>query len=58
MPGYDPNCDNCFKCMTCRGDGTIMVAKMDRGIGYRVRETCPTCKGAGGKPGAGPHNHR
>ena len=35
-----------------------MVAKMDRGIGYRVRETCPTCKGAGGKPGAGPHNHR
>jgi hypothetical protein len=23
MTGYKPNCDNCFKCGTCRGNGTI-----------------------------------
>jgi DnaJ-class molecular chaperone len=58
MTGYNPNCQNCFKCMTCRGDGTIMQTKSDRGIVYKERVTCPTCKGAGGKPGAGTHNHR
>jgi hypothetical protein len=31
---------------------------MDRGKAYYVTETCATCKGVGGKPGAGAHNHR
>jgi DnaJ-class molecular chaperone len=55
--GYNPNCSNCFKCMTCRGDGTVMQTRSDRGKVWKERATCPTCKGVGGKPGAGPHNH-
>lgn len=58
MPGYDPNCPNCHRCLTCRGDGTIMQTKSDRGIVYKERVTCPQCGGRGGKVGAGPHNHR
>jgi DnaJ-class molecular chaperone len=58
MPGYNPNCNNCFKCMTCKGDGTVMTTKSDRGIVYRERVTCSTCNGVGGKPGAGQHDHR
>jgi nucleoside phosphorylase len=58
MPGYNPNCNNCFKCLTCKGDGTIMLARSDRGKAWRERVTCPTCKGVGGKPGAGAHDHR
>lgn len=60
MQGYDPNCDNCFKCLTCRGDGTVMEPKVDpeSGKAWRERATCPTCKGVGGKAGAGKHDHR
>jgi hypothetical protein len=58
MPGYNPNCQNCMKCFTCRGDGTIMLAKSDRGKAWKERVTCPTCKGVGGKPAAGKHDHR
>lgn len=58
MPGYNPNCDNCFKCMTCRGDGTIYETRMERGIVIKERVTCRTCNGVGGKPGAGQHSHR
>jgi hypothetical protein len=24
----------------------------------KEKVTCPTCNGVGGKPGAGPHNHK
>jgi DnaJ-class molecular chaperone len=58
MPGYNPNCPNCHKCPTCRGDGTIDTTKSERGIVHKVRVTCPACDGRGGKPGPGPHNHR
>jgi len=58
MTGYNPRCDNCFKCLTCKGDGTVKMPKMDRGIAYYERVTCPTCRGVGGKPGAGKHSHR
>lgn len=61
MPGYDPNCPNCFKCMTCRGDGTVMQTRNVDPKNFKViteRVTCPTCNGVGGKPGAGSHNHR
>ena len=58
MPGYDPNCDNCFRCVVCKGDGTVQMPKMDGERAYYVRETCSACNGAGGKPGAGRHDHR
>lgn len=58
MPGYDPNCDNCFKCLTCRGDGTVITTRMERGKVFTERVTCHTCNGAGGKPGTGRHDHR
>jgi len=59
MPGYNPNCNNCFKCLTCHGDGTIdMTRSVGPGKVIKERVTCPTCKGAGGKPGAGPHDHK
>lgn len=58
MPGYDPNCDNCFKCFTCKGTGVVKRTRMDRGIAYYVDETCSGCRGAGGNPGAGQHKHR
>jgi hypothetical protein len=63
MAGYNPNCDNCFKCGTCRGEGTIMKPVSRRKpdgtyVHERERVTCPTCKGVGGKVGAGSHDHR
>lgn len=58
MTGYNPNCNNCFRCLSCRGEGTVTTTRSDRGVDYRVRATCPTCKGVGGKPGAGMHDHR
>lgn len=58
MPKYDPRCDNSFKRVTCRGDGTIRETRMERGKAWYERVTCPTCKGVGGKPGAGRHDHR
>ncbi len=58
MPSYDPRCDNCFKCLICRGNGVVKTTRMDRGKAYYVDETCKTCRGVGGKPGAGSHNHR
>ncbi|NES16165.1 MULTISPECIES: hypothetical protein [Micromonospora] len=58
MPTYEPNCDNCFKCIPCKGTGVVKRTRMDRGKAYYVDETCPTCRGVGGKPGAGHHNHR
>jgi DnaJ-class molecular chaperone len=57
MPGYSPNCDNCFKCLTCRGDGTIHETRQADGRVWKERVTCPTCRGVGGKPGAGAHDH-
>lgn len=35
-----------------------MQTRQDRDKVYRVRITCPTCHGVGGKPGAGKHDHR
>ncbi len=58
MPGYNPKCNSCFKCMTCKGDGTVYTTRSERGQVIRERATCHTCKGAGGRPGAGSHNHR
>lgn len=58
MPGYNPNCDNCFKCLTCRGNGSLEETRSDRGKVWKERVTCRTCNGVGGKPGAGTHNHR
>lgn len=57
MAGYDPNCDNCFKCLYCRGDGTIYETRSHDGELSQRRVTCPECNGAGGKPGAGEHDH-
>lgn len=57
MPGYDPSCQNCFKCMTCKGDGTVERTRSERGQVIKERVTCSTCGGVGGKPGAGTHNH-
>ena len=63
MPGYNPRCSNCFKCMTCGGNGTVREAKSGKkGDGtYRhwyETVTCRTCKGRGGRAGAGKHDHR
>lgn len=57
MPGYNPRCDNCFRCMTCHGDGTVNETRQDGGKVHVVRVTCRTCNGVGGKPGAGKHDH-
>lgn len=57
MASYEPSCPNCFKCGTCRGDGTIYDTRMERGQVIKERVTCRTCGGAGGKRGAGTHNH-
>lgn len=57
LPGYDPNCQNCFKCLTCRGDGTVYETRSDGGEVWKERVTCRTCAGRGGKPGAGMHDH-
>ena len=60
MAGYDPNCDNCFKCLVCKGNGYVDEAFVDpdNGQAGRKRVTCTTCGGAGGKPGRGAHPHR
>lgn len=63
MPGYDPRCNNCFRCSTCHGEGTVQVAKSGRGESgkpefWYERATCSSCRGAGGKPGSGKHDHR
>jgi hypothetical protein len=59
MAGYNPNCGNCFKCLTCRGNGTIEQTRGDLSKKvWKERVTCPTCRGVGGKPGAGAHSHR
>lgn len=58
MPGYSPVCDNCFKCMTCRGNGYVDETRMSNGKVFTERVTCKTCRGVGGKPGAGAHDHR
>lgn len=62
MTGYNPNCDNCFKRATCRGDGTIQEVRSGQAPDgsykhWKERVTCPTCRGVGGKAGAGKHNH-
>lgn len=57
MPGYNPSCPNCFKCMTCKGDGTVRRTRSEHGHVIEERVTCPTCRGVGGKPGAGAHDH-
>jgi hypothetical protein len=63
MAGYNPRCDNCFKCMTCRGNGVVDAPTSGQGGDGRYRhwmerKTCPTCRGVGGRPGAGKHDHR
>lgn len=61
MTGYDPNCNNCFKCLTCKGNGWIEQTRNVDAKKFGVikeKVTCPTCNGAGGRLGAGPHNHR
>lgn len=63
MPGYDPRCGNCHTCMKCRGSGIVVNVTYEldwKGKQVRVerRETCPSCRGAGGRSGVGPHNHR
>lgn len=59
MTGYNPRCNNCFKCGTCKGDGTIYETRSDGKLDkvWKERVTCKTCKGVGGKPGAGTHDH-
>jgi len=57
MASYDPNCPNCFKCLVCRGNGTVDETRMSNGKVWKERVTCKTCGGRGGKPGAGKHNH-
>ena len=57
MPGYNPNCPNCFKCLTCKGNGSLEETRMSGGKVWKERVTCRTCGGRGGKPGAGSHNH-
>lgn len=58
MAGYSPNCNNCFKCMTCRGEGYVDEPRVSGEKAWRERVTCKTCRGVGGKPGAGKHDHR
>jgi hypothetical protein len=63
MTGYNPNCDNCHRCGTCQGDGTVQTAKSDRGESgkpefWYERVTCSSCKGRGGSAGSGKHDHR
>lgn len=60
MQGYDPKCPNCNQCGTCHGKGQIYTTRNVDPKKFDVRKElvdCPTCKGLGGKPGAGPHNH-
>lgn len=53
MANYEPTCDACRKCMTCRGNGTIKEAQSgERPDGsyatwYEI-VTCRTCGGRGG----------
>ncbi|MCX2966862.1 hypothetical protein GIY30_02225 [Gordonia sp. HNM0687] len=63
MTGYNPTCANCHRCAKCRGEGTVDVVKYEtdyKGKQHRVarRETCPSCRGVGGRVGVGKHNHR
>lgn len=63
MAGYNPSCNNCFKCGTCRGNGTIRETRSGQKpdgtyAHWYETVTCKTCQGVGGKPGAGAHNHR
>ncbi len=63
MTGYDPSCGNCHRCPKCGGDGTVTNVKYEKnwkGEQVRVerRETCPSCRGVGGRVGVGPHKHR
>lgn len=62
MAGYNPNCPNCHRCMKCRGDGTVIEERWERGTDGRDhrltrRVTCPSCSGRGGSAGPGEHRH-
>jgi hypothetical protein len=55
MAGYNPTCNSCYLCMTCRGAGTITstggdVAPGGKWVVWHEKKECPTCKGVGGKP--------
>jgi DnaJ-class molecular chaperone len=44
-------------CMSCRGNGHVDETRMENGKVWKERVTCKQCRGAGGKPGAGKHDH-
>ncbi|MFT4126852.1 MAG: hypothetical protein QM662_11550 [Gordonia sp. (in: high G+C Gram-positive bacteria)] len=63
MAGYNPRCNNCHTCMSCRGNGTVMVPRRVKSSDGKmreqtIRETCPRCHGVGGWVGVGKHDHR
>lgn len=63
MAGYNPTCPNCHRCAKCRGEGWVDVRTYERGSDGRDRpvtrrETCPSCRGVGGRVGVGKHDHR
>jgi hypothetical protein len=45
MLGYNPNCDNYFKCLTCKGEGNLLEAESGSGNVWKEQVTCNGVRG-------------